>query len=494
MDDKTIRFYDDNATEIAARYEEVESSIVATVSRLRSHGSVLDVGCGSGRDMSQLASLGFDVYGIDASKKLIDEAIERHPELEGNILHGALPSTLPFDDQTFDLVICSAVLMHLEPETLSSAIESLAVKVSTGGYLLLSVSSEREGLDSSRRDENDRIFFDHDERTLLDLMEDRGLSPVGYNTSPDPMGRDDIVWTTHVSQKDSVMSRSVDEVLDSLGKHRDVRARFYKPAILWSLTSVIEREDREAWTVGVNELIDEFELLVRPFSSSRADVGWMPLWHMKNDGAWTFLGNDDRLVLSSDFNAGKPKTKKQFEKTIYSMVVNAHLEKVLNSDAGRAYLRSRVISMLRADREEESALFADYLEGLSEPVLLDEPEWESEHQNTAQVIESHRRMVIHKRVERSSSLPAKVKAVQGYECRCCGFDFKKTYGELGSEYIEAHHVSPVSNHFEEDRALDLSKDFVVLCANCHRMVHRMGPPWGYEQIDKLKQLIKRNSE
>ena len=100
--------------------------------------------------------------------------------------------------------------------------------------------------------------------------------------------------------------------------------------------------------------------------------------------------------------------------------------------------------------------------------------------------------MIHKRVERSSSLPAKVKAVQGYECRCCGFDFEKTYGELGSQYIEAHHISPVSNHFEENRALDLEKDFVVLRANCHRMIHRMGPPWDLEQIDKLKQLIERD--
>lgn len=491
MDNKTTAFYEGNATDIAARYEAVESSVIATVSRLRSHGSVLDVGCGSGRDISRLASLGFDVYGVDASKNLIDEATKRHPELEGRIMFGALPSDLPFADQTFDLVICSAVLMHIAPESLPAAIEALAARVSKGGYLLVSVSSNRSGLDSNSRDDNGRIFFDHSEQTLLTLMESQKLGPVGYNTSSDSMGREEIIWTTHVSKKGSVMSRDVTEILESLAKHRDVRARFYKPALLWSLMSFIEREGRKAWTVGVSSLIDEFEALVRPFSPSRADIGWMPLWHMKNDGAWSFLTRDDGPVLSSDFNAGKPKTKKQFEKVVNSMVVNIQLKQTLDSEAGRVYLRSRLIAMLRADREDESSLFADYLEGLSEPVSLDELEWEPENQTPEQVTESHRRMVIHKRVERSGSLPAKVKAVQGFECRCCGFDFEKTYGELGSQYIEAHHVSPVSNHFEEDRALDLEKDFVVLCANCHRMIHRMGPPWGLEQIDKLKHLIDR---
>ena len=491
MDDKTIEFYDRNASEIAKRYEQIESSVVATASRLRSHGSVLDVGCGSGRDLSHLASLGFDVYGVDASKHLIDEAIERHPELKDRVFFGALPHRLPSFAQTFDLVICSAVLMHVEPESLAPAIEALAAKVNKGGYLLLSVSSSREGLDSTQRDANGRVFFDHSEETLLQLIHSQGLGPVGYNTSPDAMGRDEIIWTTHVSVKGSVMARSVNEVLESMEKYRDVRARFYKPAILWSAISIIEREGRESWTIGNNCLIDEFESLVKPFSPSRSEMGWMPLWHMKNDGAWDFLLKNGGQVLTRDFKAGKPKTKKQFEDKVGSMVMNKELSEALDSEAGRIYLRSRLISMLRADREDESSLFADYLEGLSEHIFFDEPEWESENLCSEQVIESHRRMVVHKRVERSSSLPAKVKAVQGYECRCCGFDFEKTYGELGSEYIEAHHVSPVSNHFEEDRALDLTKDFVVLCANCHRMIHRMGPPWGLEQIEKLKQLIER---
>lgn len=202
MDDKTIAFYDGNAPEVAQRYEEVDSSIVATAMRLKRHGTVLDVGCGSGRDISKLASLGFEVYGVDASKNLIREANRRHPELEGHIVFGALPGGLPFDEQTFDLVICSAVLMHIQPENLPLAMEALAARVGKGGYLLVSVSSNREGLDSHGRDKNERIFFDHDEKTLSELLQDRGLNLVDRTTSPDSLGRDDIIWLTQVFLKE----------------------------------------------------------------------------------------------------------------------------------------------------------------------------------------------------------------------------------------------------------------------------------------------------
>jgi len=56
-------------------------------------------------------------------------------------------------------------------------------------------------------------------------------------------------------------------------------------------------------------------------------------------------------------------------------------------------------------------------------------------------------------------------------CEVCRFDFGETYGKLGkkpSYFIEAHHVVPL----EEGRRRNSPKDFMMLCSNCHRMVHR----------------------
>lgn len=289
------------------------------------------------------------------------------------------------------------------------------------------------------------------------------------------------------------MTRPIDEILNSVEKHRDVSARFYKPAILWCATALVEREHYEPSELGPELLIEEFKALVEPFSSERSENGWMPLWHMKNDGAWSFFTSDKKIVEASVYAMGKPKTRKQFDQHIYSLAMNKQLAAALSLASGRAYLRSRIISMLVNDDENESSLFADYLTDLSDPVYLDEREWAADDLISLEAIESHRRTVIHKRIERRRGLPDEVKAIQGYECGCCGFDFEKTYGVLGRNYIEAHHVSPVSNHVGETRKLKLDIDFVVLCANCHRMIHRMGPPWGRGQIDELKKLIAQKT-
>ena len=55
-------------------------------------------------------------------------------------------------------------------------------------------------------------------------------------------------------------------------------------------------------------------------------------------------------------------------------------------------------------------------------------------------------------------------------CTICGFSFHRTYGALGEDYIEAHHVKPIS---ERERATETKvEDLVMVCANCHRMIHR----------------------
>lgn len=74
------------------------------------------------------------------------------------------------------------------------------------------------------------------------------------------------------------------------------------------------------------------------------------------------------------------------------------------------------------------------------------------------------------RTERNSSLRQKALEIHGLSCQVCGFNFEERYGTLGAEYVEVHHMAPLAVYGarETDPKLDLS----VLCANCHRMIHR----------------------
>ena len=74
------------------------------------------------------------------------------------------------------------------------------------------------------------------------------------------------------------------------------------------------------------------------------------------------------------------------------------------------------------------------------------------------------------------------------KCEACGFDFKAVYGDRGENYIECHHRKPVSElKAGEKTALD---DLALVCANCHRMIHRTLPMLS---ISDLRLLISKNS-
>ena len=61
--------------------------------------------------------------------------------------------------------------------------------------------------------------------------------------------------------------------------------------------------------------------------------------------------------------------------------------------------------------------------------------------------------------------------IHGTVCQACGFDFEKTYGEIGKDYIEVHHIKPLCER-EGAEGVNAATDLICVCANCHRMIHR----------------------
>lgn len=70
-------------------------------------------------------------------------------------------------------------------------------------------------------------------------------------------------------------------------------------------------------------------------------------------------------------------------------------------------------------------------------------------------------------------------------CEACGFDFAATYGNVGDGYIECHHSKPLSSLTAESKTH--INDLVLLCSNCHRIVHRKKP---WLSVPELKALLK----
>jgi 5-methylcytosine-specific restriction protein A len=86
---------------------------------------------------------------------------------------------------------------------------------------------------------------------------------------------------------------------------------------------------------------------------------------------------------------------------------------------------------------------------------------------------------VHYARERIPKLAAKKKAQVlerhgALRCEVCAFDFRAVYGALGNGYIEAHHTRPVAKLTAGERTK--VSDLALVCANCHRMLHRQDDP------------------
>ena len=55
-------------------------------------------------------------------------------------------------------------------------------------------------------------------------------------------------------------------------------------------------------------------------------------------------------------------------------------------------------------------------------------------------------------------------------CESCGLSYREVYGERGAGFIEAHHKVPLAEL--RPGTPTRVQDLVLLCANCHRMIHR----------------------
>lgn len=85
-------------------------------------------------------------------------------------------------------------------------------------------------------------------------------------------------------------------------------------------------------------------------------------------------------------------------------------------------------------------------------------------------IEGRKIIHLHLRRERSSKLIRAFKnSLATLNCEACGINFNEAYGDLGRDYIEAHHRTPLASRAEA-RPTTLA-DLAALCSNCHRIIH-----------------------
>jgi tellurite methyltransferase len=109
--------------------------------------SVLDAGCGGGRNLVYFLQNGFDVYGIDPNPEAIEavKALSAAIAPANPLLNFVVTSAegMTFPDQKFDLVICSAVLHFAQSQAhFDLMVQSIWRVLMPGGFLFARMASD----------------------------------------------------------------------------------------------------------------------------------------------------------------------------------------------------------------------------------------------------------------------------------------------------------------------------------------------------------------
>ncbi len=221
--------------------------------------------------------------------------------------------------------------------------------------------------------------------------------------------------------------------------------------------------------------------------------------------AWSYINHGDRLVLFGAWTgleegerqlifAKKWAIKSDGKRSASYRPSLRHLEHVIEDGydlytfrqyPDPAKLSSGPRKVKRFDPVLEKrylAIFGDEYFALKSPTAGDP----NEFLEPTDYEEGRKFSVTLNQYERNPFARAACLAHFGYSCRVCKTDFKRVYGELGTNYIHVHHLIPVSSRGTTYK-VNPKTDLIPVCPNCHAMLHKENPPL---KPEKLRAIVE----
>jgi SAM-dependent methyltransferase len=234
-----LNYYKDNADSLFSRYQALDSEFVhAPWKKLLpvQPGLACDIGAGSGRDACWLADKGWDVVAVEPGQGLRErgEALTASRTFKtGGVtwLDDKLPhlNKLRALDQRFNLILISAVWMHLPPTQHARAMRIVSDLLAPGGIVVISL---RHGPDDANR------FHPFSTDELIQHAQQRALVPELRKLNTSDTNRPEITW-------DTLVFRLPDDGTGSLPLLRhiivnDNKSASYKLGLLRALIRIAE--------------------------------------------------------------------------------------------------------------------------------------------------------------------------------------------------------------------------------------------------------------
>jgi len=190
----TIVYYNNNAEQyfgatVGTDFEAIREKFC---SFLPEHARIVDIGCGSGRDVKAFCDMGYEAIGLDASEEL---ALLAHDKLGIQVIVDDMTTWIA--EEPFDGIWCCASLLHLHKEEAKTFLQNLKHNLKTGGILFLSV---KEGI-ATGYDEKGRYMQNYTETELEESLRQAELKVLEICRTEDKLGREDFAWLNTIATK-----------------------------------------------------------------------------------------------------------------------------------------------------------------------------------------------------------------------------------------------------------------------------------------------------
>ncbi|WP_415921293.1 class I SAM-dependent methyltransferase [Tateyamaria sp. SN6-1] len=188
---KAVSYYNQRALDLADSYESVnfETAYPYLLPFVTQGGlEVLDIGAGTGRDAAWLSKQGHSVTAVDPSSEMSALAQSLHPNAGIQWVDSRLPmlDSPELEGRVFDLVLLSAVWMHVAPGDHGAAMRRIFELMKPDGHAFVSLRLGPQ--------DDDRGMFAVSATDFVLLAESVGfeVSPIG--DFPDLLGRSEVSW------------------------------------------------------------------------------------------------------------------------------------------------------------------------------------------------------------------------------------------------------------------------------------------------------------
>ena len=212
-------YYDLNRDAVLARYDALDPAEAhagwAPAHLPSERGFACDIGAGSGRDSTWLAAKGWEVVAVEPSA--LGDRAARNSHQRVVWMNDALPDlrTLRALGRRFDLILLSAVWMHVAPKGRERAFRILSELLGPSGLLVITLRLGGDAAENAARG-----FHDTSAEELIGYASRRAIALRSRTTQPD-LSRPNLKWEPHdLGWQQRISSKKVPQPIHVTLVHR----------------------------------------------------------------------------------------------------------------------------------------------------------------------------------------------------------------------------------------------------------------------------------